>query len=49
MRIIAFILAFTFVLGGGSIVPATTTAPNAGLFMFDVPSAPGGRLIVASR
>jgi hypothetical protein len=50
MRTIAFVLTFAAVLGGGSIVPSTTTAPNAGLFMFDAAPAPAkGPVIVASR
>ena len=50
MRTVAFILAFTFTLGGGSFVTTTTTAPSAGLFMFDAAPAPAsGPVIVASR
>ena len=50
MRTVAFILTFTFVLGGGAVVPSTTTAPNAGLFMFDAAPAPvKGPVIIASR
>jgi hypothetical protein len=50
MRTVAFILTFTFVLGGGSFVPTTTTAPNAGLFMFDSAPAPAkAPVIIASR
>jgi hypothetical protein len=50
MRTIAFILAFTFALGGGSLVHSTDTAPNAGLFLFDAPAGPAnGPLVIASR
>jgi hypothetical protein len=50
MRTIAFILTFTFVLGGGSFVTSTNTAPNAGLFMFDAPPGPAsGPVVIASR
>jgi len=50
MRTVAFILAFTFALGGGSFAPSTDTAPNAGLFLLDAPVGPAnGPLVVASR
>ena len=50
MRAIAFILTFTCVLGVGALVPAATTAPNAGLFKFDAAPAPvAAPVIIASR
>ena len=50
MRAVAFILTFTFVLGGGAFVPSATTAPNAGLFKFDSKPVPvQGPVIIASR
>lgn len=50
MRTVAFILAFVFALGGGSVAPSTTTAPSAGLFMFDAEPAPArAPVIIASR
>lgn len=50
MRIITFILAFTFVLSGISIAGTTDTLPNAGLFKFDTaPVAFDAPVLMASR
>jgi hypothetical protein len=50
MRAIAFILAFTLALGGGSFVRTTDSAPNAGLFMLDAPPGPAPvPVVIASR
>lgn len=47
MRAVAFIIAFTLGLCGGSVSGPTDNLPNAGLFMFDSPAQPS--MVVASR
>lgn len=50
MRAFTFLLTFTLVLCGASVVEPTDNLPNAGLFVFDsAPTAVDAAIVVANR